>query len=151
MLAPPEECAHEVLDVIPLVMRAIRAEFRSHRAADLTVPQFRVLVFLRNNPGVSLNEVSEHLGLTPPSTSKLIDGLVDRQLVFRHTCAEDRRKVNLTLTDSGGSLLEISYQETRARFEERLSGLTETERAIVVQAMQALRPVFSRRVSDANS
>ncbi len=151
MLAPPEECAHEVLDVVPLVMRAIRAEFRSHRAADLTVPQFRVLVFLKNNPEVSLNEVTEHLGLTPPSTSKLIDGLVGRQLVLRHTCAEDRRKVNLTLTVRGASLLETSYQETRARFEERLAVLTEAERAVVVQAMQALHSVFSRRVPDANS
>jgi DNA-binding MarR family transcriptional regulator len=151
MTIPPDECAHEVLDVVPLVMRAIRAEFRSHRAADLTVPQFRVLVFLKNNPGVSLTEVSEHLGLTPPSTSKLIDGLVERQLVLRHTCAEDRRKVNLTLTDGGASLLAASYQETRARFEERLSALPETDRAIVIQAMQALRSVFSRRGSDANS
>jgi DNA-binding MarR family transcriptional regulator len=151
MVAPPDECAHEVLDVIPLVMRAIRAELRSHRAVDLTVPQFRVLVFLKNNPGVSLNEVSAHLGLTPPSTSKLIDGLFERQLVLRHTCVEDRRRVKLTLTEKGASLLETSYQETRARFEERLSILTEPERAIVVQAMQALRSVFSLRVADANS
>jgi DNA-binding MarR family transcriptional regulator len=147
----PVECAHEVLDVVPLVMRGIRAELRSHRTADLSVPQFRVLIFLKNHPGVSLSEVSEHLGLTPPSTSKLIDGLVERQLVLRQACPEDRRKINLALTDVGATLLAASYQETRARFEERLSVLPEADRLTIIQAMQALRSVFSRSVSNANS
>jgi len=114
------------------------------------VPQFRVLVFLNRKPGASWSEVSDHLGLTPPSTSKLIDGLVGRQPVGRHACTDDRRKITLTLTDGGESLKAFSHQETRARFEERLSVLPEPDRAIVIQAMRALRPIFTPGESNAN-
>jgi hypothetical protein len=38
-----------LLDVLPQVMRAIRAEMRSHRALGLSVPQFRALGFVRRH------------------------------------------------------------------------------------------------------
>ncbi|MGA2378038.1 MAG: MarR family transcriptional regulator, partial [Spirochaetia bacterium] len=67
MTRKEDECAREVLDVVPSVMRFIRTEMRSHRALDLTVPQFRSLVIIERAAGTSLTGVAEHLGLTPPS------------------------------------------------------------------------------------
>ena len=87
-----EETAHQVLDVIPLVMRTIRSEFRSQRSTELSVPQFRTLAFLRNNDGASLSSLANHLGLTLPSMSKLVDGLVSRGFVARTEHQGDRRR-----------------------------------------------------------
>ena len=89
----PEEAALEIMETIPLVMRIMRAEMRQHRQAELSVPQFRTLAFVKRRPGVALNNLSEHLGLTPASTSKLVDGLVERNLLERREAAEDRRRV----------------------------------------------------------
>ena len=55
--------AHELLDVVPVIMRTIRTEMRSQRSADLAVPQFRALLFINQNPGSSLLAVAHHLGL----------------------------------------------------------------------------------------
>jgi DNA-binding MarR family transcriptional regulator len=33
--------AREILDIVPVIMRVIRAEMRNHRSADLAIPQFR--------------------------------------------------------------------------------------------------------------
>ena len=41
MRISPDDCAREVLEVVPLIMRAIRTDMRSHRTPDLSVPQFR--------------------------------------------------------------------------------------------------------------
>ena len=49
-----DECARQLLDTTPQVMRFIRAEMRSHRGHDLSVPQFRTLTFINRNPEVSL-------------------------------------------------------------------------------------------------
>jgi DNA-binding MarR family transcriptional regulator len=78
-----KDCAREILDVKPVVMRFIRAEMRRHRAPGLSVPQFRTLVFIERSEGSSLGTVAEHLGLTPPSACKLVDGLRERRLIFR--------------------------------------------------------------------
>jgi DNA-binding MarR family transcriptional regulator len=136
-------CAQEVLEVVPQIMRAIRTEMRRHRTADLSVPQFRTLGFIDRNASASLSDAAEHIGLALPSMSKLVDGLVTRKLVTRQTDAADRRRLTLALTRSGRTALEASRAATRACLAENLAALTEAERATVVKAMAALRPVFA--------
>ena len=148
MLTSPNDCAREVLDVVPLVMRSIRAEIRRNRRNDLSVPQFRTLIFLNRNPGEQLSNLAEHLGLTPPSASKLIDGLVAKQLVERQASLTDRRCITLRLTPTGKKLLDASYQETQAFFTDLFTGLSISDRSNVIQSMQLLRQVFSRDEGD---
>ena len=138
-----DECACEVLDVVPLIMRTIRAEMRRHRAPGVSVPHFRVLAFLNRNEGASLSEVAEYIGLTLPSISTLVDGLVIRELVTRQTSLTDRRRVTLALTARGKSALEAARRDAQARLAERLATLTAAERTTVMRTMQALREVFT--------
>ena len=125
-----------------MVMRAIRTEIRSHRGSELSVPQFRVLIFLNRHAGASLSEIAEHLGLTLPSTSKLIDGLVARNMVTRQLDPKDRRRVPLVLTALGRSSMQSAYKATESRLAERLVVLPASERRLIIEAMQVLASVF---------
>jgi len=145
MQITPEECVHEVLDVIPLVMRSLREEFRSHRGQDLSIPQYRTLMHLRRLPGASLSDIADHLGVTLPSASSLVDGLVARGLVDRQACASDRRKVRLALTAAGEDKVEIAFSDAQAAYVERFSALPQETLAVITQAMQALRPIFTEQ------
>ncbi|HVN55066.1 MAG TPA: MarR family transcriptional regulator [Anaerolineaceae bacterium] len=138
-----EYLAHEILDVVPIIMRTIRREMRSHRGPDLSVPQYRAMNFIRNHPGASLSGVADHVGLTLPSTSKLVDGLVGRGLVIRQESELDRRRVDLKLTQQGDSILVAAYQHTQACLARMLTGLSPGDREEVIAAMGVLRPVFS--------
>ena len=141
--ATREQAAQQVLDVVPLVMRTLRAQMREHRGENLSVPQFRTLGFLKRREGASLSEVAEHIGLTLPSMSKLVDGLVARKLVVRETYAGDRRRVTLALSARGRATHEAAVGSTRAFLVERLACLDEAERVDVARAMQILRPLFA--------
>ena len=143
MSTSPDTCAQEILEVVPAVMRTIRAEMRRHRTADLSVPQFRTLAFIDRKADASLSDVAEHIGLTLPSMSKIVDGLVTRKLVTRHTSATDRRRMTLALTARGLTALQTSRAATRACLAEDLAGLTERQRDTIAQAMEILRPVFT--------
>jgi len=143
MSITPDESAREVMEVVPLIMRAIRAQMRNCRVPGLSVPQFRALTFLRRRQGASLSDVAEHVGLTLPSMSKMIDGLVARRLVSRQTHPEDRRRVTLTLTARGQTVLQVAYEATRTCLAERLAALSASERATVARAMGSLRPIFT--------
>ena len=105
-------CAAALIEVVPLVMRALRAEMRRHRSADLSVPQFRVLAFVDRRRGATLSEVAEHIGLTLPSASRMVDGLVARNLLTRGISPSDRRFVALALTAQGRSRLESARRAT---------------------------------------
>jgi len=139
----PADCAALVMETVPLVMRTIRAEMRSRRPADLSVPQFRALAFARRNPGASLSELAEHLGLTLPATSALVDLLVARELIDRALNPNNRRRVTLTLTALGASTFASAHADARDRLAELLAALSADERADVVRAMRLLRPVFT--------
>ena len=143
MANSPEACAQEILEVVPAVMRTIRAELRRHRAADLSIPQFRTLAFIDRNVAASLSAVTEHIGLTLPSMSKIVDGLVNRKFVTRQTHLTDRRRMILALTARGQTALQASRAATRACLAEDLAALSDRQRGIIVQAMHILRIAFT--------
>lgn len=135
-------CAQEILEVVPIVMRAIRNGMRQGRSADLSVPQFRALLFIQRNSGASLSEVADHLGLTLPSTSTLVDGLVQRSLVTRVPVEGNRRRIRLALTDTGRPLLEQARQYAQEVLAQRLCNLTEDEQQTIVLSMELLHKLF---------
>jgi len=143
MSLAPRECGRQVLEVVPLVMRAIRAEMRSHRAASISIPQFRALAFLSRSGGASLSEVAEHIGLTLPSMSHAVDRLVARRLVTRRTDTEDRRRIMLSLTRRGHVMLESARAATQASLARRLAALSAGDRGRVARAMGLLRRLFT--------
>jgi DNA-binding MarR family transcriptional regulator len=143
MTTSPNACAQVILDVVPVVMRTIRTELRRHRAADLSVPQFRTLAFIDRQADASLSDVAEHIGLTLPSMSKIVDGLVIRKLVTRQTHPTDRRRMTLTLTARGQTVLHASRAATRACLAEDLAALSDRQCDTIVQAMEILRPLFT--------
>ncbi len=145
MKLSPEDCAHEILDVVPLVMRQIRSELRRYGPRDLSMPQFRTLLFLDRNKGASLSEVAEHIGLTLPSTSSMIDGLVTRGLAKRETHSHDRRRMTLTLTDRGEAALKSARDATIAYLAGRVKQLPLNGRANIIRALQTLRPIFMEK------
>ena len=142
MQVPVKQCADEVLEVIPLIMRSIRSEMRRHRDPGLTVPQFRTLAFAGRNRGTSLSELADHLGLMPPAASKIVDGLVAVNLLERTAGTTDRRCIALSLTERGQKEMENTRRIARQCLTEMFSPLSKNECGEVLSAMQKLRALF---------
>lgn len=124
-------------------MRAIREQVKTRRPVELSVAQFRTLIYLSRHRRACLSDVAEHAGLTLPTTSKMIDGLVKRELVSRRISPEDRRRVMLRLTPLGQGTLDQAFSHARERLASMLTALPEDERSAVAAAMRCLQRVFS--------
>ncbi|HXG36316.1 MAG TPA: MarR family winged helix-turn-helix transcriptional regulator, partial [Dehalococcoidia bacterium] len=98
-----------IMETIPRITHYLRSEIRRHRGPGFSIPQFRTLFFLSRNQGASLSDVAAHIGLTLPSTSKLVDGLVERNMVVRETSLLDRRCLTLSLTPNGRRALASAH------------------------------------------
>jgi DNA-binding MarR family transcriptional regulator len=134
-----DNCAHELLEVIPEAMQTIRSEIRRQRNRDLSILQLRTLAYLGRYPGATLSAVAEHVGLTLSSMSTQITKLVHRRLVERLESSTDRRFVTLSLTEAGQTLLEQARQGAQDNLAVRCAKLSVDERALLIQAMQILR------------
>ena len=146
LATPREECAREVLDAVPAAMRTIRTQLRMHGGSSLSVPQFRTLLFINRHKGTSISEVADHIGLTLPSMSTLVDGLVTRNYVLRRAYEDDRRRMTLMLTERGDAALRSARKGALTYLTERLKPLPEAQLVTILRAMRILRRVFSEEV-----
>jgi DNA-binding MarR family transcriptional regulator len=95
------------------VMRRLQAlpEFRK-----LSIREYDVLFNLTRCPGgwTRLNELNEHLLISQPSLSRMVDRLEAKGLVCRRTAEQDQRGVEISLTDAGRQLQrEIGREHVR--------------------------------------
>jgi DNA-binding MarR family transcriptional regulator len=134
----PLTCATAILETTPAAMRWIRSEMRANRGARLTVPQLRALIFIRRAEETPLLDLANHLGIAPPSASKLVDGLVNRGLVLRRRSVGDRRRVRLAVSGRGAQRLAEARQATLAAVAACVRGLTSDERRELTGGLRAL-------------
>ncbi|MFG1866806.1 MarR family winged helix-turn-helix transcriptional regulator [Micromonospora arborensis] len=78
----------------------------------LTIEAWRVLCLLADGQGHPMSEVSAEASLPPGTLTKLVDQLVDRNLVFRRIDPMDRRRIRAYLTARG--------RREHARLDERV-------------------------------
>jgi DNA-binding MarR family transcriptional regulator len=134
--------AGAVIDAVPLIMHFFN-DSRRRTALELSFVQGRMLGYIGRHAGASLSALNEYLGVSLPSTSRQVDYLVRQGLVRREECASDRRLVQLALTAAGRRAVEQARREAQIELAARLEGLSEAERAIVVEAMGYLQRLFS--------
>ena len=73
---------------------------------DLTMPQFNILRILRGAKGpINVNTVKDRMIERSPNTTRLMDKLIDKGLIERIRCEEDRRVVYVNISDFGQGLL----------------------------------------------
>lgn len=145
----PIDCSARLIEVVPQIMKRIRGELRSRTMPGLNVPQFRTLTYLRRHPDASLSNVANHLGLTPPTVSKMIQKLVDQGIIKRNT-SSDRRRVCLSLSEEGISALKKAREETLRQLAENLKTLSDEELGTLSAALDVLGRVFLRNETDVN-
>jgi DNA-binding MarR family transcriptional regulator len=77
------------------------------KASDITVQQYNVLRILRGqypNP-CSIKLIKERMLDRMSDTSRIVDKLLAKKLLQRNECPNDRRSVNVIITDKGLELL----------------------------------------------
>ncbi|AIL65438.1 HTH-type transcriptional regulator [Rickettsiales bacterium Ac37b] len=71
---------------------------------NISVAQWVLLRILYDNSGITLNNISQLIGIDKSSASRMVERLVQRKLIHR-TAGEDRRSIGLTLTNTAEKLI----------------------------------------------
>jgi DNA-binding MarR family transcriptional regulator len=136
-----EKISSNLLEVIPLIMRAIRSEMRGLAQPELSVAQFRVLARLEYKPH-SNKDLAEWAGVAKATMSRTIDILVTRELVKRTLTVHDRREVILSLTPKGIRKFKSIENETKKRLNLILNCQSSANRKKLDEGLTILKEVF---------
>ena len=120
---------------------------RCARAVDaMSDAQLAVLATLRMHGRRTITALAERERVTAPSMTSMINGLEEQGYVVRTPDAEDRRRVQVDITDAGTEIV----AQTIARRDELLAEMlgeldfTEEELATLREASALMRKVVDR-------
>lgn len=74
---------------------------------ELSGEQYNVLRILRGQKGnpVNMCDIQERMLTKNSNTTRLIDKLITKEMVIRNVCPENRRKMEITITEKGLDIL----------------------------------------------
>ncbi len=90
---------------------------------------FEVLMELRREPSgrLKMNQVADAIVHSTGGTTRLIDRMVDANLVERQLCPSDRRAVHVAITDEGQARLDDALRVHLTYLDGTLSGRLDCE------------------------
>ena len=146
-MVPLQELQDEAIDrfweTVPPLWGMIRSHIRSAATAsfDITVEQFHILRHIRR--GIrSMSGLAAAKNISRPAISQAVEVLVNKGFLTRMQSSQDRRFVELALTDAGSELLDSIFKETRAWMKERMNLLTADELETIARALEAMKKLL---------
>ena len=135
-------------DTIPPVWGRVRGNVRSNAIQDfnLTLIQFHILRHIRKGSN-TVGELAERQQVSRPAISRAVDMLVEKGLVYRRENTNDRRFVQLDLTESGNNLLDAVFGKNRLWMADKMAALNPDELDIIIKAMAILKNTFDSKVN----
>jgi len=92
-------CVQKIMYLLRKIQGNLNCQMQSGAESfGLTTSQFMVMFEIYNNKGISLIELSERLDLPKSSVSRLVDQLVNQEIVIREIPKENRRTVKLSIS-----------------------------------------------------
>jgi DNA-binding MarR family transcriptional regulator len=126
---------------ISRLARRLRVERLGFGAAEaLSDIQLAALAALERHQAMTPGELAEHEKVQPPSMTRVIAVLEERNLVQRAAHPTDRRQVILTATSEGRALVQQVRRRREAWLAQRLQDLTAEERA----TLRAAAPILEK-------
>lgn len=111
---------------------------------ELTGGQFSALGTLFVEGPLTLGELSEQEHVTPPSMNRTVNALVTAGLVERAGSEEDGRKVVLSATEVGLSLMRETRKRRDAWLVQRVIKLSPEQRGVLAEATAIMKELVER-------
>lgn len=132
------------------VIRAIDIHSRQlNKQSGLTGPQLMVMQNIAIFDAPLAKEIAREVALSPATVTTIIDRLEKRGLVIRKRSETDKRKVHLSLSEAGYTLLQESPKPLQDHFIKRYQNLDEWEQSQLLSSVERIASMMDATELDA--
>lgn len=131
-------------ETIPPAWNQIRNNLRSIATENfgISVEQFHILRNIRR--GVkSVSDLAEVKQISRPAISQAVEMLVEKGYISRQPNTQDRRFIELALTDDGSALLDTIFEKNRLWMAEKMARISSAD----LQVIQTGMDIFSQAIT----
>lgn len=145
------ELAPALLQLVPRILSRLTADVPLDSDVSAINPTWREVAELRTTPGqlsllrvlvehkrCMMQELAEHLAVTPSTATAMVKRLLAQGYVERNRDDVDWRAVWVSPTERGQRAVEVFYQARLVSLQRRLDALSEEERQRLTDALPAL-------------
>lgn len=139
---PPTPAELEVADILDNIRRVFQVvneqSKKVERETGLTGPQVWAVKAIARFGPLSVTGLARRMYLHPATVGGILDRLEKRGIVTRTRSEEDRRVVEITLTDEGNALVEHSPEVATSTIARGLEALPPEERGEIRHGLEKL-------------
>jgi DNA-binding MarR family transcriptional regulator len=138
----------DLLSVPPLVSRLIRKKVMKpilvNAEMDLRIQHFEIMRLLREKGVLRPAEIGEKLCFPKAQVTYLTDKLVDLGFLKREGGENDRRTLNISITEKGNKVVEEQDFNFTKAVKDNMVNLSDTELETLSNSLRALRNTLSK-------
>jgi DNA-binding MarR family transcriptional regulator len=135
--------AVDLLSIPPLIFRIIRRKLVMTTVADIDIDikllHFEIMRVLKEEGTLHVAKIGDKLRIAKAQMTHLIDKLVELDFVKREMDSNDRRTINITITEKGSKVLEEQDNLVINAVRENMSSLTGKELEALSHSLRNLR------------
>jgi DNA-binding MarR family transcriptional regulator len=145
--------ADELADAVLTASRVlvgVAAKSLAAAPADVTLPQYRVLVVIATRGPQRPTDLAAELGVAASSITRLCDRLVRKKLVKRQLRAANRREYEIQITDQGQAIVDAVTASRRQDIRRLLGRIPPGRRQQLLVTLRELSEAAGEQESPAS-
>ncbi|TYQ17924.1 UNVERIFIED_CONTAM: DNA-binding MarR family transcriptional regulator [Acetivibrio alkalicellulosi] len=121
-------------------------EMESTTCCGVSFTQCHAIIEIGRNTNVSLNELAEKLNVDNSTMSRTVNNIVNKGLANRELALNDRRYVNISLTEDGKIVFEEINLKMNNYFKKIYENILQDKREQVLESLELLADAITKSV-----
>lgn len=137
-----EECTSSLFRVYPMFRRTVYGAFDSH-SVKLTRTQQAILITMMYQQTLSMTELARSINTSNEQATRAVAQLVERGYVKRAQNENNRRVINVSLTEAAEKLIDEVIAIACEQLSARLDGISSAEVKKLTECMGAVGRIMN--------
>lgn len=134
----PHDSAAIAMDALRRIVRSLRsADAVSEALLGVSAAQLFLLRELAKQESLTIGELAQRTATAQSSVSEVVARLASKTLIVRQRSAVDRRRIDVSLTEGGRSLLRRADETVQEKLLAGFSRLPENRQAMTASGLQS--------------
>ncbi len=135
-----KENKEKFIDNLQNLVRAIKneAEHCGEVCGGLNEKEMIVMGYVGQHGSVKMSDIAESIDAPMSTLTSIVDKLVEKKVLTREHSMDDRRAINVTLTQNGKNCYKTLIDQKMKTGEKLLSQLNEKDQAVFLEYMDLL-------------
>ncbi len=139
------ETGRHIADMLRQINAMINKRLRrSLRGMGLTPPQIMILTYVSKHPDCKVSDISNEFSLAASTVSSILDRLERNELIIRTRKMEDKRIVQISLSDKALQLKDSVSSTITGFMADMTNGATAEELNRITTGLELLQDVLNR-------